>query len=103
MLCGLIGQRYVWSFYAPDAVRGRKIANIILLSEGWGWCGKRLAGFDPAFGVWEAIGQEPEEVKELQLAEGGKFIEIKRKRRPNIDALYLTRLQKERMVPSETP
>ena len=95
MLCGLIGQRYVWSFYAPNAVRGRKIANMILFLEKLG-PGKKLAGFDPAFGVWEATGQEPEEGKELQLAEGGKIIEIKRKRLIKIDALYLTRPQKER-------
>jgi len=97
MLCAVIGQRYIWFFNALNKTEGRKIANIILFFEKLG-ANTVLSGFCLEKGLWEAVPRNlTEEVKELiEKVDKSKIIEIKKKRPPMIDALYLTRLQKER-------
>lgn len=100
MLCAVVGQR-IWLFNAPDKVEGRKIANIILSFEKTG-ANSALSGLETSHKkhryAWEARAIElTDEIEQLiREIDKKKIIEIKRRRPPVIDVLYLTRMQKER-------
>jgi|SRR3989338_9328685 len=97
MKCAVIGKRYIWIFFAPNKIVARRRANDILFSEDSGlFCINKMSIIDFTSGYWEAVGEKLEEIKNLRLKRGGEVIEIKRKKPPKIDAIYMTRRQRER-------
>lgn len=97
MFCAVIGRRYIWLFTARDQADGNEIANTILFFEKIG-CDTTVGGFDPESGYWKAWPKPVnDEIRDIIEKTGGaKIIEIKKKRAPMIDVVYITRRQKER-------
>ncbi len=93
------GEKYLWLFNAPNKKKGRRIANYILFFERIGTDGV-VSSFSQETGCWEAkaLGRINQEVlaEILNKVDPKKIIEIKRRREPEIDVLYVTRLQTER-------
>ena len=96
MFCAVIGQKYIWLFNAPNKTEGRKRANTILFFEKIG-VSDTISGFSIEEGYWQAVASKSDDVKDLvKKTDRSKIVEIKRRRNPTVDVLYVTRLQKER-------
>lgn len=95
----VIGERYIWLFSAPNEQKGREIANTVLALEKLGG-GNEMVFVEPGVGVCKIVGKKPEEIRKLKLKKGGKIIKIKKGKPSGIDAIYLTRRQKEREAPN---
>jgi hypothetical protein len=94
--CAVICDKFVWLFNASNKKQGREIANLVIFYEKLGQKGP-VSGFSVKNGWWEAVPIEKDKTQNLiEKTDKSKIIEIKRKRAPVIDALYVTRLQKER-------
>lgn len=96
MLYAVIGKKYVWFFDASNKEGSRQIANDILSIEDLP-SGNIMSCFSPTRGYWKAVGKKIEEVRDLMdKIEKSEIIEIKRVKPVILDALYVTRPQKER-------
>lgn len=96
MNCAVVGEKYVWFFLAPDPDSGEKIAATILDLEELG--GNHIECFSPERkSYWKATGIPLEESAKMRI-KIGRVIEVTAKE-PPFDALYCTRLQRERITP----
>ncbi len=102
MHCIVIG-RGVWLFSARNKREGRRRANQILSLEVI--AGDRLSSFGPG-GAWEATKvflNEKDIQKMLEVAPKHTIVEIKKIRYLRLDAIYMTRRQKEREAKTRIP
>ena len=87
----VVGVHHIWFFQAPNRREARRRANFI------SWADKQgnldvFHGFSSCDGVWEARGYQVE--NPLGLVEGRDITIIPGV--PDVDAIYVTRIQKER-------